>query len=62
MKKLIFLSSIIILILTITHITLIISYIQTMVFVDEIKPIIEQAYFEGQRDVLSGDVRIKKNI
>lgn len=37
------------------------NYIVVVVDIDEMKTAFEQAYFEGQKDALEGDVRIRKN-
>lgn len=34
----------------------------TTVNIEEVNKKFEQAYFEGQKDALNGDIRIKKNI
>lgn len=33
----------------------------TVVDIDKVKTALERAYFEGQKDALNGDVRIRKN-
>lgn len=63
MRKLIFLLDIGILICIVIFITWslrLFSEQNSMTLNNNIKYLVEQSYFEGQRDALSGDIRIKK--